>query len=218
MAWPWSDPDKQLLEALKAHDLEEFEELLQKGANPNAIFGTEIPDWVMCLATAPGNEVFLALALKHGGKVNLRNTIPPTRKASVDSYESAPLVCAITQHNKKAFDILVDKGADLDMILNPDAKPIPKSRHTSPSRWGVIPYRYPVMEATGGNDYDIVYEIVRRKELNELEIRSLVLAIEYDPIDLDSEQNRWRMKVVELLRAKGIEVHPWPERRKLKKR
>ena len=204
-AWPWDPLEEQLLEALKKKNLNKFEKLLKKGADPNAILGTEADDWVMCLATDKGNEDFLKLAVEYGGDANLRN-LP-----AFSSF-SAPLLCAMALHNYDAFMFLLDHGADLDMKINPNAKPIPKSIHTRPEKWGKILYEYPVTDATVWNEYHMVYEIMQRKDLNKQELDWLKRSIEEDPIDLKSEHNRWRMKVVELLRQQGHEITPWPEK------
>jgi hypothetical protein len=203
LAWPWDPLEERLLEALKDRNLGRFEKLLKKGASPNAILGTEPHEWVMCLATDKGNEAFLKLAVEYGGDVDLRHS------KRTDS-SSAPILCAIYFHNYNSFDFLIKKGVDIDIKVNPLAKKYEKSIHVKQELWGKIFYGSPLVVATYFNQYRMIYAIIQRKKLNEEELWTLKYDIEKGAIDLNSDHNKWRMKVVELLRQQGHEVTPWP--------
>ena len=159
----------------------------------------------MCLATDKGNEAYLKLALKYGGDVDLRH------HKRTDGI-SAPVLCAIYFHNYKSFDFLVKVGADIDLKVNPFAKKFEKSIHVKQELWGKTYYGSPLIEATYFNEYQMIYTIMLHKELNEEELWTLKHDIEEGAIDLSSDQNKWRMKVVDLLRQQGHEVNPWPEK------
>lgn len=205
----WGEPDAQLLAALHDRDLKRFESLLKQGADPDAIFGAESSDWVMCEATRPGNEDFLKLAIQYGGNINLRNGTHPLRTSVVHASTSAPILCAIFLHSNRSFDYLVSLGVDLGIPVRVESKPMPKSELIKSELWGKTHYGSPLGIAGDLNEYRMVYEIMQRKPLSDEEIYSLRIDIEKGGIDLKSESNVWRLKVVELLREKGYEVQPW---------
>lgn len=205
----WGEPDAQLLAALHDGHLKRFESLLKKGADPNAIFGAEPSDWVMCEATRQGKEDFLKLAVQYGGNINLRNGTPPLRTSIVHASTSAPILCAIFLHNDRSFDYLVSSGVDLGIPVRVESKPMPKSEFIKPELWGKTHYGSPLTTATTFNEYRMAYQIMNKKKLSEEELWTLKQHLEKYPIDLSSDSNVWRMKVVELLREQGHEVQPW---------
>ena len=91
------------------------------------IYGKGSHDWVMCLATERRNIDFLKLAVQYGGAINLRNRIKP-----VQTISSAPILCAISNHNMIAFDYLLEQGVDLSIHTFEDAKPIPNDSSVNP--------------------------------------------------------------------------------------
>jgi len=176
--------DQALLQALKDDELGEFKKLLKPGANPNAVFGRE--DWVMGMATQKDKMAYLKLAIEHGGDANLDNPF--------NSYNK-PIFFALLNDNDEAVKYLIEKGADLDV------RHCPKCAEDM---------RYsPISMAAGFNDYALVsYMIEKKRGLDSFESKQIIWVIENHLIDLKSEANIWRMKVVEYLRAKGHTVEP----------
>ena len=178
------EPDVALLRALKNNNLTKFEKLLKSGANPNIVFSRE--DWVMGLATQTNKLAFLKLAIAHGGEVDL-----------INPYDSSnrPISHALLNGNDEAVKYLVEIGADLNL------RDCPKCAED-------LQYS-PVISAAAFNEYALVYYMIEKKGgLTPLEIKQLSLKIENELIDINSDANQWRMKVVEYLRARGHEVTP----------
>jgi len=176
--------DLALLQALKDDKLGKFKKLLKSGANPNVVFGQK--DWVMGLATEEGKMAYLKLAITHSGDANLNNPY--------SSY-NRPIFLAILNNNDEAIKYLIEKGADLD------------ARHCSKCA-EAVQYSPASMAATF-NEYALVYYIIEKKgRLTPLETKQLIFKIENGLIDLKSEANQWRIKVVNYLRAKGHTVEP----------
>lgn len=191
-----SEKDRQLLKAVVKDDLATFEKLLQEGANPNVIFGKGPKDWVMCQVADKGRLDFLKAAIQHGGDINLRN--PYTTKSTVKAIFSAPLLCAIRMHNDETFDYLLDEGVDINIEACTECK---QERLRGS----------PITVAEHGNEYRMVVELINRRngKLSDMEIKGLIHGIEKTTIDEKSEENAWRLEVVEWLRGQGHEVTPW---------
>lgn len=190
------DPDKALLDAVKANDLKKFNALLEEGADPNRIFGKSPEDWVMCQVTDKGRLDFLKRALSHGGDMNLRN--PHTTRSTVKAIFSSPLLCSIRLHNDEAFRYLLDQGVDINIKACTECK----NARLQGS---------PITVAEHGNEYEMVYELIERRDgaLSDAEIKGLITGIERTTIDENSEANTWRLKVTDWLLAQGHEVVPW---------
>jgi len=204
---PWEDKDKALLKALKKNQLHQFEKLLKNGANPNAIYGINPSEWVMCEANKKDNIDFLKLAIKYGGDINLRNTTPPITK-SLDSIWSAPILCAITMHNYRAFEFLLKNNANIDIKVRPDAKKIAEdNKHARPEALGKTMYSSPLIQAIYSNEYKMAYDILQNIEkLSPEEEWKIPISITGGIAPI-SEANQWRLKVVDLLRKRGYEIN-----------
>lgn len=178
------EQDMALLHSLKDDDLDKFTQLLKTGANPNIVFEREA--WVMGLATQKEKIDFLKLAVEYGGDVNLNNTLNPYNR---------PIFHALLNHNQEAAKLLIEKGANLELGHCP--KCAEDLRFT------------PVVMASNLNEYALVYYMIDKKGgLNPQETDQLIWEIESGLIDLESDANKWRMKVVEYLRAQGHAVEP----------
>lgn len=188
--------DMKLLTSLKKGKFRKFEQLLKKGANPNRIFGKQVDDWVMCEATRKGNMKFLKLAVMHGGDINLRN--PYTNKSVVKAIFSAPLLCSIRLHNVESFSYLLDKGVNIDIKACTDCK---HERHHGSA----------VTVAESGNEYKMAMKLIslRETQLSKFEIDKLIHGIEKTTIDIDSDENIWRLKMVDWLTSQGHQITPW---------
>ncbi len=201
VTFPWQDKDRALLQALRDNDLKEFEGLLKRGANPNAIFGKEREDWVMCLATDRGKVEFLKLGIDNGGDIDLRNTLPPLNTSIVQSSWSAPIFCAISHHSDEAFDYLLSKNAKLDILRCLDCNSYFKGRWVNDT---------PLTSAS--NNFRMVYQIISKRggiaALTKDELESLLFDTKGVGYDRTDKQYPWHMKVIELLRAAGYQIEP----------
>ncbi len=208
LIFSWEDKDKALLRTLKKNRLTQFENLLKNGASPNHIFGINPDEWVMCEANKKGNIEFLKLAIKYGGDINLRNTTPPITK-SLDSAWSAPILCASTMHNYRAFKFLLKNNANIEIKVRPDTKKIAEDNsHVKPEVRGKTFFGSPLINAANGNEYRMVYDILQiKKELSWEELFSLKIRVETGGINPNSEANQWRLKVADLLRKRGYEIN-----------
>lgn len=201
--FPWVDKDSALLKSLQSKNLNRFERLLNDGANPNTIWGGNSNNWVMCLATKRGNIEFLKLAVKHGGNINQRNRINP-----VQTITSAPILCAITNHNMKAFYYLLEKSVDVSIHTYENAQPIPQDFLGDPQFRGQTLYGSPILHATALNEYCMALSILQRKELNWEESIKLKRSVEFSMVDPNSESDKCRWEITETLRQKGYEIDP----------
>lgn len=201
--FPWVDKDKSLLKSLKSNNLNKFKRLLKNGANPNTIFGENSNNWVMCLATKRGSIEFLKLAVENGGDINLRNRVNP-----VQTITSAPILCAITNHNMKAFDYLLEKDVDVSIHTYENAQPIPQDFLGDPQFRGKTLYGSPILHATALNEYCMALSILQRKELNWEESIKLKRSVEFSMVDPNSKSDKCRWEIIETLRQKGYEIDP----------
>jgi len=205
--WAGSSTD-DLLASLADGNIEQFDKLLKTGANPNKIYGPKSEQWLMCEATRPGKEAFLELAIQNGADVNLRNTNAPLTKSLVAASFSAPILCAITYHNKQALMTLIRNGAELDILSCRDCK-----RFDGNSKIGAQPVwnnATPITSATSLNEYEMAYKMIKsRKSLTEDELNKLVFQLENNPIDQKSDENNWRLKVADWLATNGRKTSLW---------
>ncbi len=197
----WEDKDKLLLDAIKKQQLGKFKNLLQDGADANMIYGKGSHDWVMCLATERRNIDFLKLAVQYGGAINLRNRIKP-----VQTISSAPILCAISNHNMIAFDYLLEQGVDLSIHTFEDAKPIPNDSSVNPILLGKTLYGSPLTRTLAPNEYCMTLKIMRKKELTWEEKLSLKRSVAVSNVDHQSKKDMCRREVIKILRQQGHNI------------
>ena len=113
---------KSLYEAMKDHDKNGFEALLNAGADPNAPItltgprGDKYTETIMRFAAESEDNYYLRLLLEHGGNPNARDNLGfpilfDTTHTSSDYYVKNHY--SILWNN---FDILIAKGADINAI------------------------------------------------------------------------------------------------------
>ena len=95
----------ELWNALETGDLKTFDAVLDRGVLDPTAFDRYKAHYTLCESTVPGNEPFLLSLLDHG--VNPDNT-----HSEFGALDRNALACASTRYNLKAFDILLDAGAD----------------------------------------------------------------------------------------------------------
>jgi len=194
------------MQAIQQQQLSRFQRLLEKGANPNAIFGAQPTEWVMCMAMYPEYQDYLDLALKHGGDINLRNTTPPLNTSLLLSADSAPILCAIRGKGYAAFNALMARDVELDIKNCQGCKPFVGNQQLN-----IGPnsnYITPIITASNQDRWEMVYKMVeKKKELRWQELNQLVYELETGSgINKASDANRWRLKVVKQLNDMGHKV------------
>ncbi len=162
-----------------------FKKLLEVGADPNVIFGDG--GSVMHWAVTAKDERILKAALEHGGNPNLR----------AGQSGGTPLYDALSM-GIEVIDTLLAAGADIN------AKD--KDEDT------------PVMIAAGSGRFEIVYKLLERgaeykiTNKNGYDLAHKV-ASKRGLLKPDSDSAKWMAKVIEWLRAKGVEIPVSPQRR-----
>ncbi len=159
------------------YDFAGFAHLLDNGANPNIQpIGHQN---VMDLAAMAKDPEFLDAAIKAGGDVNLVSRFDGT----------TPIFSAIIGRDLRNIEQLVSHGADLN-FQDPTGKT-------------------PLIAAADINGFDMVYYLLTRGADPTLRTRTgqtVLFSIKNNRIDPKSEGFRWRQKVIDLLKAKGVDV------------
>lgn len=167
-----------------AENLDGFKALLEAGANPNF----RRPDGfsLMSLVTRMKDPRFLELVLKHGGDPNFREA----KSSKTPLFETV-----MFSDGGRQRELLLQAGADLNAQ-------------------DVVGWT-PMIEAIAARgDYRLVWDFLQRgadyriKTNNQKTLADFIGTAGIIP---HSEQSRWREKVIEFLRAKGVEAHPPPD-------
>jgi ankyrin repeat protein len=154
-----------------------FQSLLEAGANPNVQMANG--DSAMSYAAMHEDTWYLETVLKHGGNPNLVD--PTTGETPI--YES------IRRLRAKHVRMLIGAGANLN-FQNKDG-------YT------------PVVTAANGNQYDLVYAMLEAGADPGVKDRwgfTVLYPIRDNRISSKSELFKWRAKVIEFLKAKGIDT------------
>ncbi len=154
-----------------------FKYLLEHGANPN--LQTAQGDSVMRLGAMHEDSEYLALALKNKGDPNLVD--PETAKT--------PLFAAIGSLRPKNIQLLIEAGANLN-FQDPTGNT-------------------PMMRAAGVNRFDFVHAFLKAGADTAIENNwgnTIVYFVKDSTVSPKHELYQWRLKVIALLKEKGIEV------------
>lgn len=163
-----------LLFVLISHAFKGAEHLLKAGANPN--YKEPKDNYSAMLLAAGGNlpEV-LELLLKYGGDPNLRG------------YANEPMLfIAVGQFRKENIDILLRHGADINVHMGG------KFSNADDTAADV---------AMALGRFDLAADLIDRG-LN-YNIQRMAATAEIRQVSPSSEQQRWKDKVIELLKARG---------------
>jgi len=95
--------DEQAIVELEKAQIELFKLLLENGANPDAKNYDGRPVIAIAASLTSNSDVFCQLLVDHGADVN-----------AVDSDNDSPLGYACNRGNRKAAEILISKGADIN--------------------------------------------------------------------------------------------------------
>ncbi len=171
-----------------------YQYLLENGANPNLQVGrSELTsdglidgNSAVSLAAMHEDPWYLEIALKHGGNPNIVNTVqgvPPVYQCIMLLDHSRP------RPRLEQLKMLIAAGADLNARNKNDITPL--------------------MQAVRFNRYDMAYLMLQAGADPALETKrgtTIVSVIKQSRTDPRSPLYQWRTKVIDLLKAKGIDV------------
>jgi len=163
-----------LLFVLINRQIKGMEHLLKAGANPN--YKAALRNGSAMYLAAGGNwPEALELLLKYGGDPNLRGNL------------NEPLLfIAVNQFRKENIDLLLRHGADVNVHMGG------KYSNADDTAASV---------AAGLGRFDFVHYLLERG-LN-YKLQNLAADVEISKVPPNSEQQRWKDKVIEMLKARG---------------
>lgn len=163
-----------------AQNLDGFKTLLAAHADPN--FRRREGLSIMILITRMKDSRFLELALQHGGNPNFQD-VKPIR---------TPIFEAVKYSDAgRQRELLLQAGADLNSQDGSGQTPM-------------------MVAIAARGDYELVWDFLQRGADYRLKTnyqKTLADVIGTRHTDSRSDQYRWREKVIEFLRSKGIEAH-----------
>jgi ankyrin repeat protein len=182
-----------LIWAILHQNKEGFQYLLEHGANPNLQMtestltddGVTDGNSAMSFAAMHEDIWYLTQVLKHGGNPNLVNTVNGLTPIFEDIMRS-------TRSSSRLMHVrmLIAAGANLNFQDEEDGDT-------------------PVMRAAKLNRYDMAYALLEAGADPKIKNQSgytMLRPIQRNNTDPESEQYQWRAKVIDLLKAKGIDV------------
>jgi len=184
----FSREDESLRNALLNRDLAEFRDQIETGANPTQQFNNSYEGWVFCAATEVGREDYLKLIIDAGFDVNYR-------QAKITTELSTPLFCAITFKNLSAVEMLLNAGADHQVLYCPTCN----STIATSALW----------LSTLGMNFEMSIWLLKNTSYSTDQLQAIVTMIETLRFPKDSPRHPVRNEFVELLRAEGFSVTPW---------
>lgn len=157
-----------------------FAWLLEHGADPNVIF-TQNGTSATSLAAKQEDDWFLKEVLAHGGNVNIRNPL----------NGRTPLVEAMASGRNGNVRILISAGADMNTF----------------DHLGMTP----LAAAAATQKYELAYEMLQAgadptTKMPRLRGETLLSIIRRSRVLPGTPAYEWQLKVVELLRQKGLDV------------
>jgi len=165
-----------------------FKRLLELGADPNVVFGNGDGGSVVHAAVTAKDERFLKAVFQHGGNPNL-----------VDNQSGyTPLFSALPM-GVRTVETLLDAGADIN----------------AQDKFG----NTAAIAAAGRGRFEVVYKLLERgadytlKDRTGHDLADEVASV-VGMLRPGSESAKWQEKVIEWLKAKGVEIPARPQRRR----
>ncbi len=181
--------DRELLRSLVAKDLEGARAALEKGANPEAVLGSDLADHAMCAAIDDNSSLYLELLVEYGASPNAYFDVGyPDRRT--------PLACSVYLWNFEAFDYLLDHGADPSVDLHKES--IEKYRN----------WQTAFVTALAGRRFPMALKLVQLYELHPAELQQLVYSLENFPYSEAHPWNYAREALIEWTRKRVPDFNP----------
>jgi len=154
--------------------------LLQHHADPNVIFARDGKS-ATSFAAGLEDQWFLIEVLAHGGDVNIRNPM----------NGRTPLGEAMASGRDDNARLIIAAGADLNTV---------DSRGMTP-----------LIEGAANQKYELVHEMLMagadpKVQPPQWRGKTVLSVMRRSPVPQDSPQYPWQMKVIELLKQKGLDV------------
>jgi ankyrin repeat protein len=164
-----------------------FKRLLELGADPNVVFGNGGGGSVLHAAVGAKDDRLLKAVLQHGGNPNL-----------IDNQLGYPPLFSALPVGVRAVETVLDAGANID----------------AQDRFG----NTAAIAAAGRGRFEIVFKLLERGAdytLKDRTGRNLAdeIASVAGALRPGSDSAKWAAKVIEWLRAKGVEIPASPQRR-----
>ncbi|MDB4224026.1 ankyrin repeat domain-containing protein [Granulosicoccus sp.] len=169
--------DRALIKSLAKKDYKAAEKLLKKGANPEAIFGSQLSDNAVCTAIDDRSSTYLELLIEYGASANALFDVQ-------HELRRTPLVCSVYLQNYEAFDYLLENGADPSVDLNPES--IEKYRNSSTA----------FTTALNSGNYPLALRLLKLYSLHSAELQKLIFELENSHYD---ESHPWNPARDELI-------------------
>ncbi len=172
--------------------------LIEFGANPN-ISDSYKGESAMIWAAKNNDPKYLKLLLKNNGNPN---RIDNCKFKKINDANQTPLLAAISPidpHSLEKVKILVEAGADINNYNSKNIKS-PLSKSIIIDKLNIAYYLL-----INGADYDsILYNTVDGKEIKILQ------ALRRSIIELNSEQYKYKIKIIKFLEEKGLDYRNEP--------
>jgi ankyrin repeat protein len=166
-----------------ARNVNGFEALLVRGANPNTQRAEGLP--VMCLIADMDDSRYLKAALAHGGNPNLQDA----------KSGETPLFPAVKHSRNEQIDLLLAAKADVNVQLP------------------IMGWTATMFAMAARADYHVIYQLLQAGSdptLKASDGRTLADIIDVRSINASNNNDPWRVKVLEFLRNKRIAVNQSP--------
>ena len=183
--------DRALIKSLTEKDYEAAEKLLQRGANPEAIFGPQLSDNAVCTAIDDRSSKYLELLIEYGASANAFFDIQ-------NDLRRTPLVCSVYLQNFEAFDYLLENGADPSVDLNPES--IEKYRNSSTA----------FTVALNSKNYPLALRLLKLYSLHPAEMKKLQYELENSPYDESHPWNPARNELIAWTLERVPTLNPRP--------
>lgn len=184
--------DRALISRLIEKDYRAAEELLQKGANPEAIFGSKLSDNSVCTAIDNRSNRYLKLLIEYGASANA------FFEDVQHELRRTPLVCSVYLLNFDAFELLLERGADPSVDLHPES--IEKFRNSSTA----------FTMALNGKRYPMAVRLLNLYELHPAELNKLVYELENRPYEEAHPWNKARNELIAWTLERVPTLNPRP--------
>ena len=161
-------------------NIDGFRRLLELGADPNAVYDDGSALMHWVVFSEDGER--LKLALQHGGN--------PSQLAA--EYRDTPLFKAAWRGRKRAAQLLLNAGADINFQS--------------------IGGSTPVIRAVDHRQFELAYmllELGADHQIRRFNGRSLADAMSGHTSSDNQEQSRWRKKIIDWLKVRGVEIPKW---------
>ena len=169
--------DRALIRSLAKKKYKSARKLLEKGANPEAIFGSQLSDNAVCTAIDDRGTKYLELLMEFGASANAYFDVK-------NELRKTPLVCSVYLLNFEAFDLLLKEGADPSVDLYSKGK---KQYSNSTTALTMALY---------SRTYPMALRLLKLYPLHPNELRQMVAHFERSPYDQDHPWNKARDELI----------------------